>query len=170
MNNETGHFNGPPKEQVPLETTLNKEETKGEEKNREQRQLLEVEKFLSEKVIKDILENPDVTKETKLEKRKEKIAYYIFQARIEQGIAIEELDKQFSIFNENSARAYRDWDWYQASQLLDGGIRKKENLSGTGEQRPEVPKESSGETATKKGGGRDFSRGNWKNRDKRGES
>jgi len=100
---------------------------------------IEAEGILGEKAIQEILNNPDVTKETDPEKRKEKIAYYIFQERIKQGKGVAHLDNRFGKFNENSAKAYRDWDWYNAAMLLEREKKESRPISGPKTESEPIP-------------------------------
>jgi len=128
--------------------TNNKESLEGrflEEKREKEKN--EAEEVLGEKAVQEILNNPDVTKETDPEKRKEKIAYYIFQERMKKGIAVIYLDNRFGKFNENSAKAYCDWDWFKASELIE---REKEKEEKPVEEEPveEEPIEETEEIKT----------------------
>jgi len=111
----------------------------GEIKEKETEPEIEAEGILGERAIQEILNNPDVTKETDPEKRKEKIAYYIFQERIKQGKGVAHLDNRFGKFNENSAKAYRDWDWYNAAMLLEREKKESRPISGPKTESEPIP-------------------------------
>ena len=68
--------------------------------------------------IEAYLKTPEYQNEADEIKRKDLLAYWLHERRLQEGFTVEDIETAQGSFNPDAATEYARWDWYRAEEIL----------------------------------------------------